>query len=251
MSFYQRYELLELVKDDGIKTFTARQNATGQTVMVHLFVNPHTPEMQSLLQQIPRLSPGDQQLVVEAGDNQGTPYLVTKHLPNLNIRQFLSPAAAPPPSAPAAAAPHRDMTAEFRRLAETFHTPDRPPAKKESARMARPSDPNLFRPAAPGGTPLPPPHADSPTMALPTLRQTPVPAPPAPPAPADFDALFGKLNQGRSQTGEATQVIPAGSAPAPANAPEPPKAGPGEFTQMFITPMASPKPAAPEPPPAP
>ena len=36
MSFYERYELLEIVSDGPVKTFSARQVQTGQNVAVHL-----------------------------------------------------------------------------------------------------------------------------------------------------------------------------------------------------------------------
>ena len=55
MSFYSTYDLTDLVRDDGIKTFNAREIATGRSVLVHLFTRPESLEMQALLKKVAKL----------------------------------------------------------------------------------------------------------------------------------------------------------------------------------------------------
>src|SRR5579871_2554159 len=43
LSLYERYELLDLNRDLGVKTFEAREIATGRPVKVHLFEHPSAP----------------------------------------------------------------------------------------------------------------------------------------------------------------------------------------------------------------
>ena len=82
MSLYERYELLDLNRDDGVKTFEAREIATGRPVKVHLFVRPSAPLQAALLKAIDHLSESDLQRVVERGKHEGTPYVVTDRLPD-------------------------------------------------------------------------------------------------------------------------------------------------------------------------
>ena len=56
MSFYQKFELLALLRDDGVKTFVARENSTGRALEAHLFTGGKTAETIALLDRIGRLS---------------------------------------------------------------------------------------------------------------------------------------------------------------------------------------------------
>ena len=38
MEFYEKYELLDLFKDEGVKVFNARETSTGRRIAVFLFV---------------------------------------------------------------------------------------------------------------------------------------------------------------------------------------------------------------------
>ena len=80
MSLYERYELLDLNRDDGVKTFEAREIATGRPVKVHLFVRPSAPLQAALLKAIDHLSEEDLQRIVERGKHEGTP--VRRHGPS-------------------------------------------------------------------------------------------------------------------------------------------------------------------------
>src|SRR6185437_5548997 len=80
VSLYERYELLDLNRDDGVKTFEAREIATGRPVKVHLFVRATAPLQAALLKAIEHLEESDRQRIIERGKHEGTPYLVTDRL---------------------------------------------------------------------------------------------------------------------------------------------------------------------------
>src|SRR5437016_7001058 len=80
VGFYDRFELLELVRDDGVKTFKAREVATGRAVEAHLFVNPYAPLSIALLARIDHLPPPDSDRILDRGRHEGTPYIVTEPL---------------------------------------------------------------------------------------------------------------------------------------------------------------------------
>jgi hypothetical protein len=77
---YERYELLDLNRDDGVKTFEAREIATGRPVKVHLFAHPSAPLQIALLKAIAQLPDAERQRIVEQGKHEGAPYLVTDGL---------------------------------------------------------------------------------------------------------------------------------------------------------------------------
>jgi hypothetical protein len=58
MSIYSTYDLTDLVRDDGIKTFSAHEIATGRPVQIHLFTRPQSIEMQALLKKVAELATG-------------------------------------------------------------------------------------------------------------------------------------------------------------------------------------------------
>src|SRR5688572_33451065 len=76
MSFYERFELLDLSRDGSIKTFAARQRATGREVSIHLLTGGRTVHS-GLLEKISRMSEDARADIIEAGEHEGTPYFVT------------------------------------------------------------------------------------------------------------------------------------------------------------------------------
>jgi hypothetical protein len=80
VSLYERYELLDLNRDMGVKTFEARELATGRPVKVHLFVHPSAPLQAALLQAIDKLPDEQRQRIIERGKHEHTPYVVTDRL---------------------------------------------------------------------------------------------------------------------------------------------------------------------------
>jgi hypothetical protein len=267
VSLYERYELLDLNRDDGVKTFEAREIATGRPVKVHLFVRPAAPLQAALLKAIDHLSEEDLQRIVERGKHEGTPYVVTDRLidyPGLSewvqaashqskskpAKPVLETAGAwkvqpvpaapvpPPPAPPATAAPPQESVLN-QQFVELFTTAERPvvadsltPAtpRPQSAAPVRPPEPVLKQAQAEPGE---------------FTRMFQAPGVAAPPAPAP-------VPQAKTEVGEFTKMFQAPAAP-----PSPPSATasvpasakePGEFTRMF---QASPSPAtAPPQPPA-
>ena len=255
MSLYERYELLDLNRDDGVKTFEAREIATGRPVKVHLFVRPAAPLQAALLKAIDHLSESDRKRIVERGKHEGTPYVVTDRLPDYpglsewvqaaskskTAKPALETAGAwkvqpvPPPPAPApapAAVPQESVLNQ--QFVELFTTAERPvvadsllqsPQRPQSVAPVRPPEPARKQaPAEPGEFTR---MFQAPAVAAPVA---PPPAPPAAP-PA------------KAEVGEFTKMFQAPKAPPPPPpaAPAPPAKEPGEFTRMF---QASPTTAA-------
>jgi hypothetical protein len=80
LSLYERYELLDLNRDLGVKTFEAREIATGRPVKVHLFEHPSAPLQAALLKAIDKLSAEQRRRIIERGKHERTPYVVTDRL---------------------------------------------------------------------------------------------------------------------------------------------------------------------------
>jgi hypothetical protein len=232
MIFHDRYELLALRGgDDREIALPGREISSGRDVLVHLLSAGYTPENQELLAIIDRLTAEPRRRVLDKGDHEGIPYVVTEVLPpNLKLREWLAAAmsAAPPPTttasparsgvwripavseAPPKSAPAPDTPAlepgEFTRLFE---------AVKELEQVRRP----------------PPTPDELPTASMPMPKLDPkVPAAPAEP-------------------GEFTRIMRSAAPPSPATAaatqaPVPAEPQPGEFTRMLRS-TAPPLPANP------
>ncbi len=80
MGLYDRFELLELRRDDGIQTYHAREIATARPVQVHVLGHGETPENLALLARIEHLPEAEWRRVIERGEVQGMPYVVTDRL---------------------------------------------------------------------------------------------------------------------------------------------------------------------------
>jgi hypothetical protein len=80
LGLYDRFELLELRRDDGIQTYHAREIATARPVQVHVLGQGETPENVALLARIEHLPEAEWRRVIERGEVQGLPYVVTDRL---------------------------------------------------------------------------------------------------------------------------------------------------------------------------
>ncbi len=80
MALYERYELLELRRDDGIQTFHAREIATARPVQFHLFAQEESCENNALLSRLEYLPDAERRRVIERGEYQGRPYVITDRL---------------------------------------------------------------------------------------------------------------------------------------------------------------------------
>jgi hypothetical protein len=80
VGLHEQFELRELQRDDGIRTFQAREIATGRPVEVHLFVQAGTAESLAMLARIDRLPEAQRRRILSRGHDRGTPYVVTDRL---------------------------------------------------------------------------------------------------------------------------------------------------------------------------
>lgn len=275
MSLYERYELLDLNRDIGVKTFEAREIATGRPVKVHLFVQPSAPLQAALLKAIDKLPDDARQRILERGKHEGTPYVVTDRLadyPGLSewaqaaghspkpAKPLLEtagawkfpaaplaetpPAPPPVPSAPAPVSPtvspqtaHSELNQKF---TELFATAERP-IVADSLLQAPPVSPQNI--AAPLRPPEPqPPAAVPPPQAKPEpgeftrMFQSPVAIPAS--IPVATPSALAPLPPSPAPQAQAPPVPPAplaATAP-PAKTPPPAAKEAGEFTRMFQAP---------------
>ena len=81
MAINQRYELIELLRDDeGIRSARGQDLTSGQVIEVHLFQNGHSMESKALLRKIVAMPRGGTSALLDFGEEQGTPYVVTRPL---------------------------------------------------------------------------------------------------------------------------------------------------------------------------
>jgi hypothetical protein len=80
LALYDRYELLELRRDDGIQTFHAREIETARPVQFHLFTQVELAENLALLSRLEYLPDAERRRVIERGEYQGQPYVITDRL---------------------------------------------------------------------------------------------------------------------------------------------------------------------------
>jgi hypothetical protein len=149
LGLYDRYELMELRRDDGIQTFHAREIATARPVQCHLFAPEESRENVALLSRLDHLPDAERRRVIERGEYQGRPYVITDRLAgypgfrewltaitSLPVRnssldqQFLQLFDAPAmndrtPSAPATIAPNtQELDRQFFQLFHPEADPD-------------------------------------------------------------------------------------------------------------------------------
>jgi hypothetical protein len=231
VSLYDRFELLGLDRDDGVKTFEAREIATGRPVKVHLFVQAGAPLQAALLKAVEHLPDEERQRIIDRGKHEGTPYLVTDRLADYpGLSEWVQ--AASRQAKPKKAALE---TAGAWKLPQTAA----PPAAVVSP-LSPPSLNQQFaelfataeRPVLPVDAPAPP-------------RVTPASAPPPTPPPGEFTRMF------QAPTVASPDVprpdVPKPDVPKP-DVPKPNAPSPGEFTRMFQSPASvAAQPAAPLP----
>lgn len=88
-----RFELLELRRDDGIQTFHAREVSTARPVQVH-FLDANAPETLALLSRLPD---AERRRVIDRGVSDGRPYIVTDRLAGFaSVREWLDSKAISP-----------------------------------------------------------------------------------------------------------------------------------------------------------
>ena len=153
VSFSDRFELFDLLRDEEVQTFRARERATGRSVEAHLSASPEL---------LAKLESGG---VIDRGSHEGKLYIVTasqgldsvgawRIKPHVEIQQKAPPGdftrmfelrqAPEPVAAPAARAvetPAPSQPGEFTRV---FKKPAAAPASTEPAGPATPGDQGEF-----------------------------------------------------------------------------------------------------------
>src|SRR5271166_3917459 len=111
MIFHEKYELLALRGGDHEIALPGREISSGRDVLVHLLAAGYTPENLELLAAIDKLPAEHQRRVLDKGDHEGIPYVVTEVLPGtLKLREWLAAAKSEVPSpAPAKSSGHRGV----------------------------------------------------------------------------------------------------------------------------------------------
>ncbi len=250
MEFHQKYELLDLLKDEGVKVFNAREISTGRRIAVFLFVGEQARLHAELLEQLRASLRPDRTDLLEVGDNQGIPFVVTEPLGGMaELKRKVAVSPAPPAAAQAGRPPDAFTSIGVRHVpaptlsgarGATPVTPLPPAATAPPAQSAPGEFTRLFQPSAPPqpigeAAPLPPP----PTQARPPAAT----APPAQSAPGEFTRLF--------QPSAPPPPLPPTHAPLPPPAAPPAQAGAGEFTQFFQSPLSQARASEPVFPPPP
>jgi hypothetical protein len=136
----ERFELLELRRDDGIQTYHARETTTSRPVQVHLFAEGQTRDTLALLAKVSHLPETDRRRVIDRGTFQGTPYVVTDRLAGFaSLREWLDAKAKP------------TVDEEFARLFQPDPVPE-PPPDLESAKEPDDDEPDDDEPDDPEPT---------------------------------------------------------------------------------------------------
>jgi hypothetical protein len=272
--FTDRFQLLDLKRDEGARTYEAREIATGRPVYVHLFADPFTPFNRALLAKLETLPEEERRRILDRGPHEGGLYLVTDRLAEYpGLREWLKAKnddrpnslnmagawqvkpIAPPPAVDQPPTPFD--TAPLPTVEPSIVEP--PPVStlgnsgEQTLQMPAPAvdlptiKSPVVKPVAANDTPAPPKEIPAPPasepgeftrqFAPPVLRPTPPPAAPPPKDPGEFTRLFA--------------ATPPKSAQPPTRPPT------GEFTRQFQAPQrpgarageqSPPPPRAPAPP---
>jgi hypothetical protein len=225
MVFHEKYELLALRFGGEEIALPGREISSGKAVLVHLLAAGYTPENQELLGTMRGLSAEEWQRVLEMGDHDGIPYVVTDSLPgNLSLRNWVKAAtAAPPPMTTESLAWDRIATAPV------AHPPAADRTSPAGNSTGGPGEfTRMFQPAA-----------------VPAASTAAAPAAPAQ-APGEFTRLFGVAPK---PAGATPTAVSAAETPMPAASNEAlPEPEPGELTRLLGS-VSGAAPAIPEPPP--
>jgi hypothetical protein len=231
VSLTDRFQLFDLRRDEGARTFEAREIATGRPVLVHLFANRTSPLNRVLLSKVDALPEKERLRVLDSGDHEGGVYLVTDRLAEYaGLREWLSQ-KDPRPRNPDSGTDWRKRAAKPSiddQLANLFDTAPRPVL--EPSPLAAPPVPVLTN-TGQQTLLIPKPVQLSPP---PAVRPISVPPPSTRPAPPAANKAGDVTFQFASPVGPDATAPAPGQPVAPAAAPPVPAANePGEFTRQF------------------
>jgi hypothetical protein len=235
-----RFQLFDLRRDEGARTFEAREIATGRPVLVHLFSDRTSPLNRVLLARLDALPEKEHSRVLDRGEHEGGVYVVTDRLAEYaGLREWLAQKDQRPKN--------QDSGTDWRKravkpsiddqLAHLFDTAPLPVV--EPSPLAPPPAPVLMNTGQQTLLiPKPVQPAKPPVVAAPV-----VPVPPAAKEPGEFTTQFVSGLQP-----VATEQLPAQSAAPPAEPASPAPSSsndPGEFTSQFAPVLRPVAPAAP------
>jgi hypothetical protein len=206
MELENTYQVVGLIRNDGIRTYRVVEKLSGQPLELHLFAGKDLVEDRHLFEALRALPLSRRRQLIELGEEAGVPYVVTDSLPDVSdIRTYLGGIAgirAEAVQSPVAVQPPEPVPGETVKKAGQWKS----------------------------GTPIPPDlFSDSRSMAAAPHQERAAPVE-KPWEGGDFTRMFQ------------APASPPASAPAPSApesaAPETPPAQPGEFTRMFRAPEA-------------
>jgi len=230
--FTDRFQLLDLKRDEGARTYEAREIATGRPVFVHLFPNCTAPLNRALLAKIDTLPEEERYRIIDRGPHERGVYVVTDRLAEYpGLREWVQ-AKNEGRQKPLDAGGAWQIKAPAQTVPPNLPVPDPPPSPFDTAPLP------AIEPS-PTSEPLPAilTNSGEQTLQLPSSAEAPAPAPKE---PGEFTRQFAP-----------PALRPAAPTPAPKEAPPsvpPPSANqPGEFTRQFAPPVLRPTPPAPAP----
>ena len=202
MKFANKYELFEAVTSGRVETFFAKDLASGERVLLHIFEapekKPDQPTVQWVLESFRKVAPTPPGLVVETGRYSGTTYafLVTKLPDSAALQHWAQSYESATVETQEIAIPSEGTSSGGPAVSKTLSQRD--PSKQHN-RPAEESSP--VRSAAP---------------------------------PGDFTAAFSRLASPVNSRSEANTTTEQGEI-HPGPEPTAPRREPGEFTRQFLS----------------
>jgi hypothetical protein len=250
MVFHDKYELLALRGGDKEIALLGREISSARPVLLHLLNGGYAAENEELLRVLGNLPADRRGHVLDSGDHDGIPYVVTDTLPgNLSLRSWVAAAVvAEPPQSIGSAAQAGTPNVEPGEFTRLFQPGEKPPQSAGAAAPLKPT-PAPARPAAATQTLSAAPAepeigeftrllrmpAAEPKAAAPSVAPPPKPAA----EPGEFTAMFQPQPRVAAAAATSAPVESTGlfqNDPAPPPAPR--RSGPGEFTQAMQPPLA-------------
>ena len=90
MDLENTYQLVGLIRNDGIRTYRVVEKLSGQPLELHLFAGKDFAEDRRLFEALRALPLSRRRQLIELGEEAGVPYVVTDSLPDVSdIRTYL------------------------------------------------------------------------------------------------------------------------------------------------------------------
>ena len=249
--FSSYYELLQNLTTQGVRSFHARQRATGRAVMVHFLDGGPTPVNQQLLSRLETLESHERDKVLEMVEVDGSTAVVTESLPGFRTLDTWLEAAAGPTRPLRVRLKRRDVDAVRESTSATSPPPGptRPPGEFTRQFQAPATRPNAPPPSTNGFTEIfsrdtTPPDSQVASPLDPGAESASPSAPPST-SPGEFTRIFQSYAVPRSAPDSPTPapIPPVGPDGSPgAQAPKPPPSG--SKIKVTLRPRTPPNPSS-------